>query len=622
VDPEGGDDLTTVGGTSEPGRRRGRWRAVAVLALGFATVGWSDDIARDGTTATRRPEAVHPSPARLQRPLRGLHFPDGLLALTWDDGPDLRTVELARYLHEQSVGGTFFVVGEWLEGMTDEPGIGAAVATTGYAHLPILGELVRLGHRIGNHTRNHVLLGDAPIATVHDQLLRTAHELDPFLGGEVRLFRAPGGSWSENASSALADPLLATLVGPVHWDIDAKDWDASLACRSGAPPDCEAGPLGPRVKPSVVAARYLAQIETQRRGIVLFHDRVGDVGSGYAVDLARRLVPALRARGFVFAAPVLAFSPLEDRLMRPHEAGADTVVERSRAILADIDGDGRADLCERGGSTLHCARAQIRKSASTMPRASFAPPEEVLRFAAEGGDQTAAFGDVDGDGRADLCVADGDGVRCAIDPSHHDLRRWSRGKLPGDRSTWKLADVDGDGRADACFETEAGLFCRASDGKEFGPARVWSARRRRIHPLGLALADVDGDRRADLCERSDHGVDCALSTGLRFGDLERWSAGEDFAVRPAAAARGAGSVSDDDGRLLLGDLNGDGRADACIVEGEDVRCALSRGHGFLAATVWTEAPPSGAAVLGDVNGDGRADLCWVGRDRIACGIAP
>ena len=99
--------------------------------------------------------------------LNGRDFPDKVIALTWDDGPDAGTVALAAYLHRQKISATFFVVSGWIDGLSSEPGAGKGVFETGHEYLPVLGELVNLGHRIGAITRciTAVLLDRADPAT-------------------------------------------------------------------------------------------------------------------------------------------------------------------------------------------------------------------------------------------------------------------------------------------------------------------------------------------------------------------------------------------------------------------------------------------------------------------------
>jgi peptidoglycan/xylan/chitin deacetylase (PgdA/CDA1 family) len=370
---------------------KGPWKTAFVTAMGVTTLGWSDELALES-----HPSHVHVDQLRTdsvapeREPLDGRAFPDGVLALTWDDGPDVYTLELARYLAAERVSATFFVVAEWDRDVSSEPGVGKAVYATGYRRIPILGDLVRLGHRVGNHTLDHALLADASIEAATDQLAREQVEIDPFVTNELRMFRAPGGQWSSDAASALDDPRLAGLVGPVRWDVDAKDWEGSLYCRSTAPArECELG----RVRPEVIADRYAARIERARKGIVLLHDRVGDVGSRYALDVAKRLVPRLKARGYVFAAPVLAFSPLATR---------DRVPE-THSLSGDINGDGNRDECAITTSGVACALSNGRSLAKSTTWLDVRVDDAWLV-------------DVNGDGRSDLCTRRPEGIACGLAP--------------------------------------------------------------------------------------------------------------------------------------------------------------------------------------------------------------
>src|SRR4051812_11660807 len=75
--------------------------------------------------------ADDPAPVAAEQ-LDGRAFPHHVLALTWDDGPDRNTLELARYLAKERVGATFFVVHEWADHLADDPGVGERVSETGY----------------------------------------------------------------------------------------------------------------------------------------------------------------------------------------------------------------------------------------------------------------------------------------------------------------------------------------------------------------------------------------------------------------------------------------------------------------------------------------------------------
>lgn len=118
-----------------------------------------------------------------------------------------------------------------------------------------------------------------------------------------------------------------------------------------------------------------------------------------------------------------------------------------------------------------------------------------------------------------------------------------------------------------------------------------------IHETPL-VGDVNGDGRADIVtfthgDRSD--VIVALSNGSSFEATTLW---HDWYVQNGV-------------RPLLGDFNGDGRADAWAFTDNAVGVATSTGSSFLGPRY--ESPIGAVRVdeipaVGDVNGDGRADL--------------
>jgi hypothetical protein len=262
------------------------------------------------------------------------------------------------------------------------------------------------------------------------------------------------------------------------------------------------------------------------------------------------------------------------------------------------------------------------------PRAALAGGLEVPRGA-------LGLADVTGDGQADLCVAGAAGIACAASIGGGALdafRSWSN---EDSAALLGFADVDGDGRADACSRAAAGIACARNVGQRFDAARTWLADLSDARGWSAAkyastvqLADVDGDGRADVCGRSQRGVVCALSTGKGFARLEPWSSGTDFADE-AGWDRSPAFF----GSLRFGDLNGDGRDDVCGRGPGGIVCALSTGRGFARATVWLSADLAEAEgwlrtdlptplQLGDINGDGRADLCGASPAGLSCALAP
>jgi len=454
--------------------------ALGPAALGSASCGspTSRDVTAVAPASSAATAPAAPSMARRARvAIDGRAFPDHLLALTWDDGPDANTLRLAGYLASRRVSGTFFVVGEWASALSEEPGQGPLEFETGYAYLPILGDLVALGHRLGNHTANHVVLAGAKPELVDFELRENQKNIDPFLTNELRIFRSPGGAWDEDAGTVVDRVVeLDGIVGPVCWDVDAKDWEGSLYCRSERPAvECEPAAPGrrSRVRVDVIANRYVANIAEVGHGIVLFHDRVGDVGSDYAVRLARRIIPELESRGFVFGAPVLEFGPFRARAADALTADWLASLDEATVTFFDADGDGRADVCGHGTGGFGCARSTVRTAGPGDAR-----PFTVFEWRASwspssGGERRTTgslHGDLNGDGREDVCTVEPGGIACAMAAPQGSL----------DASTWLAASRE--------------------------DAKPWLGADAR-----LALADINGDGRADLCSLRAGALGCALA---------------------------------------------------------------------------------------------------------------
>jgi MYXO-CTERM domain-containing protein len=86
------------------------------------------------------------------------------------------------------------------------------------------------------------------------------------------------------------------------------------------------------------------------------------------------------------------------------------------------------------------------------------------------------LGDLDGDGKADLCGRAADRVHCYLSngagfPTHVDGPPWSDAGGWGDEryyTTIQLADINGDGKADACARASDRVRCFLSTGTAFG----------------------------------------------------------------------------------------------------------------------------------------------------------
>ncbi|AUH33029.1 FG-GAP repeat domain-containing protein [Paracoccus tegillarcae] len=195
-----------------------------------------------------------------------------------------------------------------------------------------------------------------------------------------------------------------------------------------------------------------------------------------------------------------------------------------------------------------------------------------------------------------------------------------------DRHIRTLGDIDGDGMADVVGFGQGGVTTARSDGEAFGSASLG------LRDLGYAVggwnktvherqvADVNGDGFDDLIGFGDAHTFVALSRGDgTFSRLAIWST--DY-------ARNDGWVASRHERLM-GDVDGDGRADIVAFGDSGTEVALSTGSGFAAGAVWINdfdyrhgwRIGVHERVLADVNGDGMDDIVGFGSSRVIVALS-
>ncbi len=280
----------------------------------------------------------------------------------------------------------------------------------------------------------------------------------------------------------------------------------------------------------------------------------------------------------------------------------------SSLVVADVDGDGRADLvAARPDGSLWLYRNDGNAAHPFAGSTRIGSGWQVYR--------TLILADVTGDGLADLLGIRPDGSLW--------LYRGNGSAHPFGGSTeigsggWQsfrsvvASDVDVDGRADLLATTGAGNLVRYHNGGGGRPFAAgvtighggWQAFTR------LASSQVPVPRQ---------GVTSDVVAARSDGSL--WSFANDSPPAPFPTATRIGSGWNAFDLLTTGDVTGDGKADL-VARRPDGSLWLYRGSGSashpystgarIGATGWGVYP---RMVLADVTGDGKADLLVTGAD--------
>jgi LmbE family N-acetylglucosaminyl deacetylase len=311
--------------------------------------------------------------------------------------------------------------------------------------------------------------------------------------------------------------------------------------------------------------------------------------------------------------------------------------------LADVNGNGFPDACIRRADGVRCA---LNNGGKFLPHTLFS-----AAFSDEHGWSPPQYGstiqlaDLNNDGKADVCGRGYVGMQCALaNPSGTGFSAvsWWTGDFSdaqgfaASASSYRsihLADVNGDGFADVCGRGSEGIWCGLNNHQGgFSPRSLWlapmfsDAQGWGLDQYGATIrfADLDGDGKADVCGRGYYDVWCARAnaTGTGFSAPSVWS--QSFSD---AAGFSADSYSQS---IRLVDINADGKADLCARGAAGVSCATSNGQTFGAptsfASAYSDAHGWNASAYGptvqfaDLNRDGNMDICGRGTFGLLCSM--
>jgi len=277
-------------------------------------------------------------------------------------------------------------------------------------------------------------------------------------------------------------------------------------------------------------------------------------------------------------------------------------------LLADFNGDGKPDLFVAKGSSGSDA---VFTNASSGGVITFSAETDLAGLGPD--HQGAAVGDLDGDGKPDIVVTNGVG-----DTSVSVYRNTSSGGVISFAARQRfsavngpyavaIGDLDGDGKPDLVIANNGGS--QLSIYKNIStPGNIAFAARVDINtgtnPYGIAIGDMDGDGKADLVVTTE-GTSSALSVLLNTSSGGVMSFGA-----PVNYATLNGSFI-----VAIGDLDGDGKPDLAAVDGGQPNSVLVlRNTGspgslsFGTAQNFATGSYPVCITLSDVDGDGKPDM--------------
>jgi hypothetical protein len=318
---------------------------------------------------------------------------------------------------------------------------------------------------------------------------------------------------------------------------------------------------------------------------------------------------------------------LQDPARRGHFRSVSTYAVGNDPVsvaIGDLNGDGRPDIVT-ANAILATSGAGVSDVSVLVQDA--AHPGQFLpaaSYATGPNPRSVAIGDLDGDGKPDLAVADDGGVTLLLQnpggPAGTFLPRQTI-SIGEPIYSIALADLNGDGRLDLIVTNAVDVLVfqhDASVGAGFAAPQSYAAG---AQPIAAVAADLNGDGALDIAVANIGTPSDPTTASVSVLLQDPANPGHFFGASTYATQQRTLSVA-------TADLNGDGLTDVvvanlgsiggpcpptCTVDGSGVSVLLQdpAAHGHFQAAV--NYFPSGndtvaAVAVSDINGDGKADL--------------
>ncbi|MCF8428811.1 MAG: FG-GAP-like repeat-containing protein [Bacteroidia bacterium] len=257
--------------------------------------------------------------------------------------------------------------------------------------------------------------------------------------------------------------------------------------------------------------------------------------------------------------------------------------------IGDIDGDGKLDLAIPNNLQF---KVSVLKNTSTIGNISFATRVD---FVAEYGPIAASLGDIDGDGKLDLALANSNSNTVSVYRNTSISGTISSGSFATkvdfatgtEPRSMSLGDIDGDGKLDLVTanknsNTISLLRNTSTNGTitsgSFASKLDFATG---TQPRDLSFGDLDGDGKLDLAVANSANTTVSIYKNSSFNGTISFEAKVDFTT-------GISPIS-----LSIGDIDGDGRLDLAIANAASNTVSILRNSQGLSPTITSISPTSG-----------------------------
>ncbi|MEK0195653.1 FG-GAP-like repeat-containing protein, partial [Microcoleus anatoxicus] len=282
--------------------------------------------------------------------------------------------------------------------------------------------------------------------------------------------------------------------------------------------------------------------------------------------------------------------------------------------IGDINGDGKPDLAVANFNS-YSASILLNTTATNATTPTFAPKVD---FATGNSPRSVSIGDINGDGKPDLAVANRSSYSASIllnttatnatTPTFAPKVDFATGSNPYSVS---IGDINGDGKPDLAVanynDSTASILLNTTATNATTPTFATKVDfTTGSNPYSVSIGDINGDGKPDLAvaNRSSNSASILLNTTATNATTPTFAPKVDFTT-------GTGPFS-----VSIGDINGDGKPDLAVANLNSNSASILLNTTATNATTptfatkvdFTTGSNPFSVSIGDINGDGKPDL--------------